>query len=107
MSGKKKAVSKSLTQAQLIAELADATGRSKAEVKDMFDHLFKLVKAQLAKGYAVTLPGLVKIELKKKAARAARPGRNPATGETIMIKAKPASMAVKAKPIKALKELAK
>jgi nucleoid DNA-binding protein len=37
----------------------------------------------------------------------ARPGRNPATGETIMIKAKPARTVVKALALKSLKEWVK
>jgi nucleoid DNA-binding protein len=53
------------------------------------------------------LPGVLKIRIVHRPARKARQGRNPQTGEPIMIKAKPASKAVKAQVLKNLKELAK
>ena len=43
---------------------------------------------------------------KKKPARKARKGINPFTGEETMFKAKPASIAVKVRPLKKLKEFA-
>ncbi len=53
-----------------------------------------------------TLPGLMKITTVKKPARKARKGINPFTGEETMFKAKPASIAVKVRPLKKLKEFA-
>jgi nucleoid DNA-binding protein len=41
----------------------------------------------------------------EKPAQKARRGRNPATGEEIMIKAKPARKALRAVPLKALKDV--
>ncbi len=52
------------------------------------------------------LPGLAKIAVRKKPATKARMGRNPATGEPMMFKAKPASKKVKITPLKNLKEAA-
>ena len=46
----------------------------------------------------------VKIARVKKPARKARMGRNPATGETIKIAAKPAHTAVKVTALKVLKD---
>jgi len=54
---------------------------------------------------AFTLPGYFKVVVVKKAARPARKGINPFTGEEIMIKAKPARKVVKIKPLKKLKEM--
>ena len=52
-----------------------------------------------------TVPSMgVKLSRVMKPARAARPGINPATGEKITIAAKPASVAVRAMPLKALKD---
>jgi len=51
------------------------------------------------------MPGLMKINVVKKPARAARKGINPFTGEEIMIKARPAYKAVKIKALKKLKEM--
>ena len=53
-----------------------------------------------------TLPGLMKITTVKKPAVKARKGVNPFTGEETMFKAKPASVAVKVRPLKKLKEFA-
>ncbi|HEX8201034.1 MAG TPA: HU family DNA-binding protein, partial [Isosphaeraceae bacterium] len=50
-------------------------------------------------------PGLVKLKVVPKPATKARPGRNPFTGESITIKARPARNVVRALPMKALKEL--
>jgi nucleoid DNA-binding protein len=55
----------------------------------------------------VTLPGLLKIKRVEKPATKARMGRNPATGQEIMIKAKPKRTVVKAMALKALKEIVK
>ena len=50
------------------------------------------------------LPGLLKMTVKKVAAKKARKGISPFTGEEIMFKAKPASRKVKILPLKNLKE---
>ena len=51
------------------------------------------------------LPGLLKISTVKKPAVKARKGINPFTKEEVMFKAKPASTAVKVRPLKALKDM--
>jgi nucleoid DNA-binding protein len=53
-----------------------------------------------------TIPGVMKITTVKKPARKARKGINPFTGEETVFKAKPASTAVKVRPLKKLKEFA-
>ena len=53
-----------------------------------------------------TIPGLMKITTVKKPAKKSRKGINPFTGEEQVFKAKPASMAVKVRPLKKLKEFA-
>jgi nucleoid DNA-binding protein len=53
-----------------------------------------------------TIPGMMKITTVKKPARKARKGINPFTGEETMFKAKPASIAVKVRPLKKMKEFA-
>ncbi|MDA7670231.1 HU family DNA-binding protein [Akkermansiaceae bacterium] len=52
------------------------------------------------------LPGLLKIVTVRKPATKARMGINPFTKEEVMFKAKPASTAVKVRPLKKLKEMA-
>jgi nucleoid DNA-binding protein len=91
---------KPMNKSQVSAALAEQTGLSKAQVNTVLAAIDDLMKAQLGKsGPGVfQLPGLLKIQLKKTAART---GRNPLTGETINIKAK---QRVSARPLKALKD---
>lgn len=96
----------SLTKAQVVAELATRVDMSKVQVNEIFDKLFDIIGEELSAGHSITIPGLVKLVLVRKAATSARPGRNPFTGESITLKAKPARNVVRAKPLKALKDLA-
>jgi nucleoid DNA-binding protein len=54
----------------------------------------------------VKIGGVVQLDVRVRPATEARPGRNPATGEEIMISAKPASVAVKARPLAKAKNAA-
>ena len=72
-----------LTKAQTAAKLADATGLTKKQVNAFFDEVSKLAYKEAKNSFV--LPGLGKLVLVH---RKARTGRNPATGETIQIKAK-------------------
>lgn len=77
-----------MNQAELvnaIAANAANTGTSKAAVKFVLDAMGEVTYAELKKGGEVTIPGLGKLGVSK---RAARTGRNPATGAEIKIKAK-------------------
>jgi nucleoid DNA-binding protein len=94
------------TKAQTIAALADKTGLTRAQVTSVLDALFGAVMVtnlQLCSEY--TIHGMVKVRVVNKPATPARPGRNPFTGEEIMIKAKPARKAIKVSALKALKDL--
>lgn len=77
------ATKKPLTKTQTIAELADKTELSKKDVSAVLDALVELSYKQAKVGF--TIPGLGKLVVQD---RAARTGRNPATGETIKIPAK-------------------
>lgn len=74
-----------MTKSQTISALADKLGKSKKEVVEMVDALVALAYAETKKNGEFTVPGLGKLQKKH---RAARMGRNPATGEAIQIKAK-------------------
>ena len=97
---------KALTKAQMVSEIASKAGLTKAQVNSMFDAMSEVIGEELKAGRPVTVPGLVKVTLTHKAATAARPGRNPFTGEAITIKAKPARKVVKVRALKALKDMA-
>jgi integration host factor subunit alpha len=74
-----------LTKADLSDMLFDRIGLNKRESKDMVDALFDLVHGSLAQGVDVKLSGFGNFQVRRKAAR---PGRNPRTGELIPIKAR-------------------
>jgi nucleoid DNA-binding protein len=97
---------KPITKSDFIKALGERTGLSKKEVTGFMDALTDVIKSNLGKKGAgvITLPGLVKLKVVRKPATKAKPGVNPFTGEKIMIKAKPARNAVKALPVKALKD---
>jgi DNA-binding protein HU-beta len=80
---KAKATDKALTKAATLTVLAEETGLTKKDVANLLDVLANLAYAQAPAGF--TLPGLGKLKLVQ---RAARTGRNPATGEAIKIPAK-------------------
>jgi nucleoid DNA-binding protein len=110
MAENKTAKAKPATKTAMYQALADATGLTKKQVTSVFDELAKLIKKEVGKkgpGVVALPPGLVKIKRVFKPATKARQGRNPATGEPMMIKAKPARTVIKAQPLKSLKEMAK
>ena len=101
------AIKEPLSKSGLIRTISEVTGTPKKQVVAMFDSLNLLIEKHIKSGGPgiFVLPGLAKFTVVKKPARPARKGINPFTGEEIMIKAKPASKAVKAKALKKLKEM--
>lgn len=97
-----------MSKSQLVTALTESTGVSKQDVNAILNELGNLIERHVKKRSAgqFTLPGLLKIRTVKKKATKARKGRNPFTGEEIMISAKPARTSVKVMPLKALKEMA-
>lgn len=73
-----------MKKAEMIEALATATGLTKADTEKVFNATFDLFKSELEKGNEVSVSGFGKFKISE---RAARTGRNPATGETIEIKA--------------------
>src|SRR5262249_27244450 len=100
---------KPATKSATYQRLAEATGLSRKQVSAFFDELSNLIKRELRKkGPGVfTAPGLLKIKRVENPATKARQGRNPQTGEPIMIKAKPKRTVVRALALKGLKEMVK
>jgi len=88
-----------MNQAQLIAQVAEASGQSKKDVEHTLKTLGDVAQAELQQGGEVTLPGLGKITVDT---RAARKGRNPATGAEIDI---PEKKVPKFSAAKALKDV--
>ncbi len=101
---------KSLTKSAVYQELASKTNLSRKQVSEVFDALSQLIRDQLGKkGPGVfTIPGLLKLKLRKRPAVKAGTRPNPfKPGEMMAVKARPASNVVKALPLKSLKEAVK
>lgn len=94
-----------LSKAALINALVESSdGLSRKQVKGLLETLETLGQKQLKKAGVFVVPGFAKFVVVTKKATPAREGRNPATGETIQIKAKPARKIVRARPVKAIKQ---
>jgi DNA-binding protein HU-beta len=87
-----------ISMKQLAADLAGSHEMPKKQAEAMLGDLVTLVTKHLKKGDRIRLAGLGVLVVRK---RAARIGRNPATGEQIQIKA---SKKVAFRPAKELKE---
>lgn len=98
--------SNKLTKAQLISELAKKSGIDQKTVDSVLTSLRTVVEGQLSQAGPgeVVIPYLVKLKSKATPATQDRPGVNPFTKLPITIKGKPASLKIKATPVKALKE---
>ena len=97
-------MAKGMTKSEFIGEVAEKSGLSKKDVNAVLDAVFSIASAQLKKGNEVTLPNLAKLKAVHKPAKPAREGIDPFTKQPKMFAAKPASTAVKIRPVKALKD---
>lgn len=87
-----------MTKSQMMSALAEATGMSKKDVAMFIEKLVNMAYREVKTNGELTLPGLGKLV---KVHRAARMGRNPATGASIQI---PAKTVVKFRVAKAAKD---
>ncbi len=103
-----KAVKERFTKTQILTQIAENTELSKKQVQSVLDELSDVIEGHVKKRAVgeFVLPGLLKVTTVKKPAKKARKGINPFTGEEQMFKAKPASIQVKVRPLKKLKEMA-
>ena len=76
---------KKLTQAQIVANLADRVDVNKRVVKQIFEELEELAVKETKRTGVFVVPGLGRLV---RTERKARMGRNPATGQAIKIPAK-------------------
>jgi nucleoid DNA-binding protein len=88
-----------LTQTQLVNAVAEKAELSKMDAKRAIAALEDVVLEEIGNAQKVRLGGLVQLTVKVKPATKSRKGRNPATGEEITIAAKPASVALAARPL--------
>ena len=100
-------VTSKMTKTGILNEIAEATMLTRKQVESVLVELETLIKRHINKRAVgeFTLPGLLKVRAVKRPATKKRMGRNPATGEEIMIPAKPASVRVRVAALKRLKEM--
>jgi len=101
-------ITQKMTKSHIVAHLAEAVALTKKEVSAVIDEIGALIERSIKKRAVgeFTLPGILKITTVAKPAKKARKGINPFTGQEQMFKAKPASIGVKVRPLKKLKESA-
>jgi nucleoid DNA-binding protein len=101
------ASAKARTKGGFFQTIAEHVGIPRRDVAGVFHVMGSMIKSDLSKSGSgvATLPGLLRITVKRKPATKARPGINPFTKEPITIKAKPARNVVRVRPLRALKEM--
>jgi nucleoid DNA-binding protein len=97
---------KPLSKSEILNAIADAIGEelSRKHVKAIVEHLVAVGHRELKKAGVFVLHGFAKFVVVKKPARPARKGINPFTKQEQTFAAKPASKAVRARPVKAIKD---
>lgn len=107
-SGAPKPIKEALSKSGLVSHIAEATGVLGKDVKSVLASLEHAIAGSISKKGAgsFTLPGLFKVTSVAVAAKPKRKGKNPFTGEEQWFAAKPASVKVKVRPLKKLKDAA-
>ncbi len=71
-----------MTKADLVEIIFEKVGLSKKEAQDIVEIIFNTIKQSFVEGESVKIPGFGTFNVRKKAARR---GRNPQTGEELVI----------------------
>ncbi|MCL6270224.1 HU family DNA-binding protein [Sansalvadorimonas sp. 2012CJ34-2] len=104
------AIKDKLTKSQILAEIAQNTDLTRKDVSNVLEELTVLIERHIKKRGCgeFTIPGLLKIVTKKKPAQKAKKNvPNPfRPGELMDVAAKPATVQVRVRPLKKLKEFA-
>ena len=95
-------------KSQILNELSARAGISRKQASSVVEGLGAIIGGHIGKNGPgmFVLPGMLKISTKKKPAVKAGMRKHPITGEMIMGKAKPASVSVRVRALKKLKDLA-
>ena len=102
------AIKERYSKTQIVNQIVEKTELTRKDVGAVLDELTDIIEGHVKKRSCgeFVLPGLFKIVTVKKPARKARKGINPFTGEETTFAAKPASVQVKVRPLKKLKDMA-
>ncbi|HSR65893.1 MAG TPA: HU family DNA-binding protein [Xanthomonadaceae bacterium] len=103
-----KPIKEALGKSGLVAHISENTGVAPRDVRAVLATLENTVHASVSKKGAgnFTLPGLLKINVVNVPAKPKRKGINPFTKEEQWFAAKPATVKVKVRPLKKLKDAA-
>lgn len=103
-----KPIKEALSKSGLVAHIVEATDVAAKDVRSVLASLEGAIHASLSKkgAGAFTLPGVAKFSAVNVAAKPKRKGINPFTKEEQWFAAKPASVKVKVRPLKKLKDSA-
>src|SRR5215831_2633644 len=103
-----KPLKETFNKSSLLAHLVAQTQLEPKTVKTVLTHLENTIVSELHKKDAgeFTLPGLLKLSAIQVPATKKRFGKNPFTGQEQWFAAKPASVKVKVRPLKKLKDAA-
>jgi len=96
------------SKTQILNEISERTQVSRKQVTAVMTELEGIIARHIGKSGPgeFVLPGMLKINTVKKPAQKARKGIDPFTKQERMFAAKPASVKVKIRPLKKLKDLA-
>lgn len=72
-----------LTKTDIVELIAEKNDFSPTEAKDVLEELLEIIKSTLASGEDLMISGFGKFQVNEKKPRK---GRNPATGETMILK---------------------
>ena len=92
-----------VTQSEMIADISERVGATRQDTKVFLDALNEFVVEAMANGERVKVAGIV-VGPAVRPPQKKRMGRNPQTGEEVEIKAKPASVRLRARIVKPLKD---
>ncbi|MCH7600127.1 MAG: integration host factor subunit alpha [Myxococcales bacterium] len=74
-----------MTKAEIVEQIYERVGFSKKEAAELVEKVFDIIKETLAQGEKVKISGFGNFVVRKKNARK---GRNPQTGEEILLQAR-------------------
>lgn len=93
-----------MTQAQIKSEIARRLKIPKSSVDAVLGTQHDVIGDELRRSGSATVPGIVKLTVKRKKATKARRGTSPFDGTPMTFKAKPARDVVRARPLAAIKD---
>src|SRR2546427_2985825 len=101
------ASAKPRSKSDVFGTIAQHVGIHRRDVAGVFHALGSMIKADLSKSGAgvFSVPGLMRITVKRKTATKERQGINPFTKEPMTFKAKPARNVIRVRPLQSLKAM--